>query len=878
MGKDFMAGNAKEQIGASMLAKTGLMENKYKNLANSTLERSKKQGEKLVGNPVERRSQALISRLEKLVEKRGSAFEKRLLGLASRSLIVKPENITDAYWQVQEQILRDNGQGRTLSQREKEILIEDIQKSQKESLQSWIDYLGSEDSPYPVWFKIYAWEGMARLGVFDAEKKKFKKRDQTTVAPFPKLNPAALAKVYGEIMHVYGIDQQDYLADNPEQEALMKDLVQKGNFGELYAKMMLETKVILKTPERVEDIDGEWQEYLPGQEEELAQAAEGTPWCIANPGTGQHYLESGSYVGDNSVNPEDNQAKFILFHLRDKDTKQLASNACASIRLGIDGQVAEISGLNQGQALEDSLVPIVEAKVKTLPGGEKFLAAFADKQELIRLDRKLQSNEPFTKEELEFVYEINRPINTLDTYNAHDPRIDEIQQKYSLERALDLGIDVNKMLASLDSAVIAQNLETLLEHGAKIDVNDLVSRLHRWDIAENLETLLEHGAKTGAVVAGLDSFVLAQHLETLFNYGVDINEIVNKLESAHIAQHLEALFDLETLLEHGAKIDVNDLVGKLYARDIAENLETLLEHGAKIDVNDLVGKLSGWSLVHNLEVLLKHGAKIDVNDAVDKSDSLTISYSLGTLFSHGANVNTIVNKLESSHIAANLETLLEHGADVNTIVSKLDNPRYILRHFETLLKYGADADTIAGRLDKHVIIDNLEILLKYGADINTIVNSFDGFNIVKTLETVLKYGADVNVIVNKLESSHIAVNLETLLEHGADVNMIVSKLSGWTIANNLETLLEHGADANMIVGKLSGWTIAKNLETLLKQSVNIDMIVSKLNRDDIAQNLETLVKYGGEANATVRQLKEKSLTPDNMTLFNKVRKFFTGSV
>lgn len=122
-------------------------------------------------------------------------------------LIISPEDITDDYWQTQEQILRDNGQGHTLSDYEKRILAEDIQKSQRESLKSWSDYLGSEESPYPMWFKVYAWDGMSKMGVFDKEKQQFAKRDKRTVAPYPKLNPAVLAKVYGTISDFY--DQSD---------------------------------------------------------------------------------------------------------------------------------------------------------------------------------------------------------------------------------------------------------------------------------------------------------------------------------------------------------------------------------------------------------------------------------------------------------------------------------------------------------------------------------------------------------------------------------------------------------------------------------------------------------------------------------------------
>ena len=148
---------------------------------------------------------------------------------------------------------------------------------------------------------------------------------------------------------------------------------------------------------------------------------------------GKNYLETGRYGeggyhnGYNTAEAE-NKAKFILFHLQDPETGMLAENACASIRLDTDGQVAEISGLDNGQALEDALVPEVEAKVRTLLGGEKFLKAFADKQHLIAMDRKMQAGEyDFSQEDLEFIFEQKRKIANLDTYSVEDPRINELR-------------------------------------------------------------------------------------------------------------------------------------------------------------------------------------------------------------------------------------------------------------------------------------------------------------------------------------------------------------------------------------------------------------------------------------------------------------------
>lgn len=388
-------------------------EGKHSDIVKRSFDTVKKLEVKLQSSSsVNSRNEAYLLRFYDVVNRRGTRVERMLFKMGADRLIIDAENIPASYWATQEQIRRDNGQAGELSDHDKETLVADIQRKQHESLQAWTSYLGYEDCPYPTWFKVYAFDGMSRMATFDSDKKQFRKRDKGTVAPFPHLDAAVLGKTYDAIADFYDLKQEDFTDQEEGSEASetrdlqLEALIKSGNFNKLYSKFLLEKRVILKTPERSEDIHGAWKEYLPGDEEALANAADGTPWCIASPIVGRGYLKTGGYNGNNVAHNEDNKAKFILFHLQDPETGRLAENACASIRLGTDGQVAEISGLNEGQALEDALVPEVEAKVKTLPGGEKYLRAFADKQHLIAMDRKMQAGEyDFTQEDLDFIFE-----------------------------------------------------------------------------------------------------------------------------------------------------------------------------------------------------------------------------------------------------------------------------------------------------------------------------------------------------------------------------------------------------------------------------------------------------------------------------------------
>ena len=750
------------EIGSKVLTLVGF-ESRNKDIVNSSFEKARKQNEKLPGKNNERRNFAYLSRLDKMVEKHGDALEQKLWAASAENLVMDYEDIPDAYWRQQEQILRDNGQGRELSRGEKETLAEDLIEKQRESINTWSNYLGDKDCPYPLWFKIYAFDGVSKMGLINKETKEFEKRDKSTVASFPILNPEVLAKVYRNINEFYGVDKEDWLAQHPDDEKLVS-LVKSGNFPKLYAKELFETKTIIKTPEKPEDIEGDWFTYQLGDEDELAKAAEGTGWCIADPNVAHNYLEYGNYghsTNEGTDEESNSKAKFIIFKLKAPNSPDgYSTNGVASIRLNPDGKVAEVSGLDGGQALEDSLVQTVKEKVLSLPGGKEFLQKFEDKQTLIKLDHKLQKDEDLTKEELSFLYELDRPIATLDTYNGKDPRITELKEKYGIEYALEKGVDANKLVSSLDPKDIVHSLDTLLNHGA--DINDIVSNMRPLNITHNLDALLEHGA--------------------------DINNIVNNIYSYGVVRNLD------TLLKHGADIDINKIVSDLDSRGIVRNLDTLIEHGADIDINKLASNLDSYDIVRNLDTLLRNGANID--NIVSNLDPRNIARNLDTFLKYGVDIDYIVNNLNPRDIVHNLDTLLEHGANIDYIVSSLD-PRDIAPNLDTLLRNGADIDVnkLVSNLGSYDIVHNLDTLLRNGVDNDYIVSNLGPDYTVYNLDTLLKHGVDIDV--NKLASNlgprDIAYYLDILLKNGADVNNVIKKMDKEDIEDNIDLLREYGA-------------------------------------------------------------------------------------
>ena len=842
------------EIGSKVLSLVNF-ESKHKDIVESSFNKARQNKEKLPGKNNERRNFAYLSRLDRIIEKHGDKAEQKIWEASAENLVMDYEDIPEAYWKQQEQILRDNGQGRELSEYEKEILAEDLIDKQRQSITSWANYLGDKNCPYPTWFKVYAFDGISKMSnTLNLDDADYNRRDNTTALSFPKLNAEILAKVYRQINDFYGVDKENWLSKHSDDEKLVS-LVKSANFPKLYAKELVDTKVILKTPERTEDVHGDWFEYKLGDEEEIASLAEGTHWCVVDPNVAHNYLVYGEYGNpeedddydqdyeddedwedddyeDDDYNDDDQaetyehddvevenpEAKFIIFRLKDPNSPGVyASNGSASIRLDPDGIVAEVSGLNEGQAVEDALVPIVKEKTLSLPGGEKYLQKFDDKQALIRLDKKMEKGEDLTKEELSFLYELDRPIATLDTYNREDPRIPELKEKYGIEYALEKGVDANKMVASLDSYDIAKNLDTLFENGA--GVNNIVNNMDSFNIEKNLDYLLRCGADINNIVNNMDSDDIATNLDTLLDHDADIDNIVSNMTSKDIGTSLDALFD------HGANINVNELIPELNSSSVSKHLNTLLDHGA--DINSIVNNMDSDDIRKNLDTLFDHGADINIDELVSNTDSFTIANNIDSFLRCGADVNNIANNLDPGDIFFYcLHTLLQHGADANNIVKNLSSrPAYILYNLNTLLEHGANIDfnKLVSDLRPKDIATDLDTLLQHGADINHIVNNMNSNDIEENLDYLLRRGADINNIVNNMDSNNIHYKvIRTLLQHGADINHIVNNMNSDDIAIIPRTLLELGTDVNLLTKKMSKTDIEDNIDLLRKYGAKLD--------------------------------------------------------
>lgn len=851
------------QIGAKVLAAIHYEDKNRNPIVASSYEKARKNKEKFPdGSSAEQRNLAHLRRLDRMIEKGGSKLEKRIWQESIKNIdLVQTENITESTWRSLQRENRNHGGGDIeLTPQLKEMTAQQYRDVQLGELEDIANYLSAEECPYPRWYKIYVWNGLTNL----SRKTKniengfpvLQKRDKTTTAGFPKLSPAAIAKVYDDITSYYDIatDAKEAAKSTDKTDGTVEKLVKNGSFAKLYSYELSRLTKSVEVPEKTEDVHGEWIEYDLNHINNLTEAAEGTPWCIVSPTVARNYLKYGSFGhgeevdddwdddnwdddwengwdddnwnddwDDNDWDDENNdydeeqtdeeiestdksvetanetaKGRFILFHLTDPDTGLPSKRACASIRLDPKGNVAEISGIcgDSNQRLNDSLVPIVKEKAMQYPGGEQKMQAFLDNEEIIRLEEKFKKGEAFTKDEVNFIFENKRKIEALNPYNR-DPRIEELQDAPTL---LANGTEVNVLANNLPPDKVIQNLNLLL--GAKANINLIMSKLDPRTTAVYYEKLRAAGAKIDLnnLISELDSRgQISACLNSLLKAGADVNDLVPRMKPENIANHLDSL------RAAGAEIDADDLASKLTPTLIAANLKRLLAAGAKIDVDNLVPQLSSSDIHHTLNQLLDAGAKADdLVPKIMKDPDATIR-NLNKLLSAGAKISdlsAIIEKNKNAYyypLEMNAEILLDNGADVDLLVSKI-HPDDVAENLKFFLEKGAkiDVDDLVSKISSSTIYLTLEDLLDAGASADVVIPKLDSYDIMKHFDKLRAKGAKIDDLLSRFDSSDIIRNLDDLIDAGVKIDDLVKRLDPEDVVRKRGKLLAANASEELI--------------------------------------------------------------------------------
>jgi len=333
--------------------------------------------------------------------------------------IIKPKNIRESVFLLEQRIAREMGYGNVeITEEFKQRKIEQITSDQKESLDRWLDYLASKDANYPMWAKYWAFTSVVEMGKFEKieeekdgkkfEKGKFIKRRKDTAAAFPTLNPRALAMTIGVMSE--RLNNEGKEISNKSTKLNGEDfqrLLSSENFSEIYTQFLIEMPEY--STEGLQETRGKWVKYPRNSDPRpLVDSLQGYPleWCTANYDTAKGQLQGGDFYVYYSIN-SDGEPIIPRLAIRMEENK-----------------IAEMRGIAPRQNIDPFISDVAKEKLKEFPDGPKYEKKSADMKRLTEVERKTKNKEELTKEELTFLYEVDRPIEGFGYQK--DPRIEEL--------------------------------------------------------------------------------------------------------------------------------------------------------------------------------------------------------------------------------------------------------------------------------------------------------------------------------------------------------------------------------------------------------------------------------------------------------------------
>jgi len=348
------------------------------------------------------------------------------------AFIIKPEEVPESYFELQQRVLREQGiEAEVIPEQMKKEMIDTVIKDQTHSLDQWIEYLSSDDAVYPTWFKYIVFQNITKLSQFDKALGKFKERTDTTVAPYPDVYREPLAQICDIYEQVAGDNSK--LKDPQIQQAFTK------KFPKLYAELITES--LAASMEGREEIKGEWVKYSQGSTtdaEKLFKSLEGkgTGWCTAGKSTSDTQIKSGDFY------------VYYTYNTNNEPTQPRIA-----IRMNGTNTIGEVRGTLQHQALEPQMNDILETKLEEFgPEADKYKKKTEDMRKMTEIETKTKSNEALSKADLEFLYEINSSIEGFGYQK--DPRVEEIRTQRNLKEDLPV-------LFECESNQIATNINEI---------------------------------------------------------------------------------------------------------------------------------------------------------------------------------------------------------------------------------------------------------------------------------------------------------------------------------------------------------------------------------------------------------------------------------
>ena len=360
------------------------------------------------------------------------------------------DEISEKYFEHHLSLMRQRGLGQvSLELNQRRELARLVRQNQIESLGPWFSYLTSENSGHiPFWAKYWILLELRKVGRHRPESTSFSKRRRGDTAIFPDLRPDALAAVVDRLTKY--LNGSLVLPPNSPEEEVLRSL----NFSKLYAQRLSQTKRFDKGSETLKETRGSWVTYPQGTSPtELCESLRGheTGWCTEQCSTAETQLIGGD---------------FHVYYSNDGFGKPTHPR----IAIRMKGKsIAEIRGIGPSQALDPDIeaTEILKNRLVMFEDevGATFLKKDADAKRLTVLELAQNNGEPFSRSDLEFLYETHEKIQTFALF-GDDPRIKDIKNRRN--RAFDFAI-----IHDLDPDQVTDDPKKAFDRGIRYFIGDL---------------------------------------------------------------------------------------------------------------------------------------------------------------------------------------------------------------------------------------------------------------------------------------------------------------------------------------------------------------------------------------------------------------------
>ena len=304
----------------------------------------------------------------------------------------------------------------------------------------------------PIWAKLIIFHSVLKIGSFNCSKKEFLTREDDLIAPFIEIDMESLKQCI--LFAKAALDIENL------EEKKLKEILSPKNMAKLYSNLVSHKKSNLysnlstkNSKKQQANTDIQWIHYWRNRDNDNIEY---------NPNIKPVYqaiydsLQGHNTGWDIAINIEETKSKnrdsdmYIGFTKDEKGNYTIPRVAYFEIPDWQGEKIEKVIGLGENQTVEPELQSIVDKRIEFYESGKKYLRRQNDKKRISTIYSKWQNKAPLTKEDLEFLYELDEYRN----YNiSGDYRIKEILKSRDKEQDLMFVFGCQKNEISLGNGI-----------------------------------------------------------------------------------------------------------------------------------------------------------------------------------------------------------------------------------------------------------------------------------------------------------------------------------------------------------------------------------------------------------------------------------------